>query len=90
MDMDKHTPGPWYTTGSSPDGIVYGANHTLIVPHQPTGFTAEEQWANAQLMAAAPELLAALKNLVASVESILPIPWAQVEAAIAKANVLND
>ena len=62
--MDKHTAGPWYITASSPYGIVYGADHTLIVPHYPIGYTTEQQWANARLTASAPELLEALKEVL--------------------------
>lgn len=62
-----HTPGPWYRTSSSPDGTVYSADHTLIVPLQPIGYTSKDQWANARLIAAAPELLAALRDVVAQI-----------------------
>jgi len=62
--MTKHTLGPWYITASSPYGIVYGADHTVIVPHYPIGYTTEQQWANARLTASAPELLEALKEVL--------------------------
>ena len=61
--MDKHTAGPWYITASGPYECdcctVYGADHTVIVPHYPIGYT-EEKWANGRLTASAPELLEAL------------------------------
>jgi hypothetical protein len=46
---------------------VYGADHTVIVPHYPIGYTTEQQWANARLTASAPELLEALETVVAEV-----------------------
>ena len=56
----KHTPGPWYWTASSSAGTVYAQeNHQLIVPHHPDGAD-ENTFANARLIASAPELLQAL------------------------------
>ena len=59
----------------------------------------QEDIANARLIASAPELLQALENLVASIENVDfsshagvydQIPWAQAEAAIAKAKGVTD
>jgi hypothetical protein len=60
----------------------------------------EEELANMHLAASAPELLEALENLVASIENVDfsrenpgvydQIPWAQAEAAIAKAKGVTD
>jgi len=59
----------------------------------------EEELANLHLAASAPELLQALENLVASIENVDfsshagvydQIPWAQAEAAIAKAKGVTD
>jgi|1_EtaG_2_1085319.scaffolds.fasta_scaffold217733_1 hypothetical protein len=69
MSDAKHTLGPWYITASDPEGIVYSADDTLIVPHQPIGYTTEVQWANARLIASAPALLEALEALQLDLEN---------------------
>lgn len=52
----KHTPGPWVESGE----FILGADHTTICQARD-----EDAWeANAQLIAAAPELLAALEGLM--------------------------
>ena len=60
----KHTPGPWTTTGPN----VRADNGALVATAQDHWndhkTPQEEKEANAQLIAAAPELLAALKNLL--------------------------
>ena len=59
----QHTPGPWHV-GMKPGPIVYGPNGeqvaSLVVPMLPE----EENRANAHLIAAAPELLAALRDVI--------------------------
>ena len=63
-----HTPGPWHVGGIRPDSqpIVYRADGFAIadatVYHTKHG--AEEARANAALIAAAPDLLAALRGAV--------------------------
>jgi len=59
--MTEHTPEPWYL-GGGPDGLVYGADNAVIVPHSAEGFTTDTQRASARLIAAAPEMLALLKR----------------------------
>ena len=61
----KYTPGPWHFTASDPEGLVYSEDADFpIVPHQPSGFTRPEQIHNARLIAAAPDMLEALKVLL--------------------------
>ncbi len=60
-----HTPGPWYVTGSGDTGTVYGGKMSRLIvpfgtPNEP------EDWANAKLIAAAPELLEGLKCLISA------------------------
>ena len=57
---DKHTPGPW-TRGYKDDQTIYsGAKRVASV------ICAERQWeANARLIAAAPDMLKALKTIEA-------------------------
>jgi len=61
----KHTPGPWRLA----EGSVVDQTNTVIPISgiaQPHGYVPEDDvsWANARLIAAAPELLEALKSLV--------------------------
>ena len=87
----KHTPGPWTTTGPN----IRADNDALVATVQdhwhdhktPQG----EKEANAQLMSAAPELLAACKEAVGQLECNCcsgcegTCSWAIVHNAIAKA-----
>ena len=89
--MSKHTPGPWF--------VDYMHNYDEIVGPKQEGIAQtgvwrtsekEEQHANARLIAASPEILAALTTLLIGCESAghdAGISWAkeQARAAIAKA-----
>ena len=95
---DKHTPGPW-NIGSSDLPVsgmsVHGGNrqHTTIarlVDSSLVGMPFDENYANARLMSAAPDMLEALKRL----EAVYRVShsaktradcWRQARAAIAKA-----
>lgn len=59
--MSQHTPGPWYATASAPEGSVFSHDHELIVPWSP--LQSDRKMANARLIAAAPEMLDALREL---------------------------
>ena len=73
----KHTPGPWkiektdesdvfkYAYIYDKRGLVVG---TVDMPTAPTEITAPEAKENAQLIAAAPDLLEALKDILADYE----------------------
>ena len=73
----EHTPGPWrayigrkQADGSKPksSGTVWTKENNILIAsslHSDDG----ERAANARLIAAAPDLVAALKNLVEAVES---------------------
>jgi len=69
--MSKHTPGPWRTTGlnvRSGDALV-----AVIVDHWADEKTPEpEKEANARLIAAAPDLLDALKTMVMAFHTYAP------------------
>lgn len=89
--MTKHTPGPWafdddrvitspHTHNDLDDDVceVYGGNDDI----------AEVRRANARLIAAAPELLEALKELMVAADRVSaePVTWlGKARAAIAKA-----
>ncbi len=71
MVESKHTPGPWSSYDMvRTSGLPFAPVHatTLIAKVYSTAFQDDEQAiANARLMAAAPDLLKALKALSASV-----------------------
>ena len=60
--MSKHTPGPWATDGG--DTVVAMGNQIVVTAPAPDGASREEMKANARLIAAAPELLEALKGML--------------------------
>ena len=97
--MAKHTPGPWKTV-SKPDYASYGGigieqnsgskDENVICeiwPIQTVPTEDAESQANSRLIAAAPDLLAALKWVAesASRDNDEFGMWAAVDAAIAKA-----
>lgn len=55
----SHTPGPWHVE----DGFVWRGNETIADPHCSKLLDSEEMEDNAILIAAAPDLLAALERL---------------------------
>lgn len=74
--MSKHTPGPWLIEAqNSHTGAIATVHNTTDVWVEiwsenwiVTGMGPEEQSANARLIAAAPELLAALQAVLAEIE----------------------
>jgi len=97
----KHTPGLW-RVGSSDDtrymgelpagsSYISGPNDDLVAELDSCGVPTVTQWANARLIAAAPELLAALEGLLPMVpghneDDTAGRPWlVAARAAIAKA-----
>lgn len=103
--MSKHTPGPWRveenttliwgdcnTDDHSTRGMGYPIAEARINPsgNWSTGPYADEGEANARLIAAAPDLLAAAKNLIdahgdGSRYNERPLAFASLISAIAKA-----
>jgi hypothetical protein len=66
MTKAKHTDGPWTVESSNEGGFVIEKDGYLVIasrgPHEKR---ANEMLANARLIAAAPELLAALEGFLA-------------------------
>jgi hypothetical protein len=62
MSTQKHTPGPWHV-GFKPGPIVYGLQGEQVANLFEPLIDAEENKANARLIACAPELLEALKEM---------------------------
>jgi len=110
MDNTKHTPGPWEYVPSTenhgayicgPWGSTVCDCYTMTVPGpfngwkaKPVPFHGEAMDANARLIAAAPDLLAALKDLLAYVEGVYgdheSSEGETARAAIAKAEGRKD
>lgn len=61
--MTCHSPGPWEQHERSPDGYVMSSDWMLVAYTRLTG-DPDTNEANARLIAAAPELLQALKCLL--------------------------
>jgi hypothetical protein len=84
----KHTPGPWsladrgdYNDLDAESRVVFGRGKRLAVVHHPGD---QESEANCNLIATAPELLAALKEIMATTEHD-HLAWYAARAAIARA-----
>jgi hypothetical protein len=85
MNDKKYTPGPWVLRE---DGFIVDCDDCIIAdPHCKPGPEIEEREANARLIAAAPELLQACKEIIEA-EEFMVASFAR--AAIAKAEKQND
>lgn len=92
MSESKYTPGPWETTQTL-RGVKSFKTMVSAFPGEGspipicTASPSDTGEANARLIAAAPELLEALKELIRNTRPIRPLSqhWAAAEAAIAKA-----
>lgn len=62
--MTNHTPGPWRVSKLGGEPMVYGPQGAQIVNMRDALVFADENEANARLIAAAPELLAVLQSFV--------------------------
>ena len=96
MSNEKHTPGPWHVNYTTFDNAIVrfhiaGETHGSVYPvcEHTLEITPDssEQLANAHLIAAAPELLEALKRAAAMMGRFPQCDeaWKQARAAIAKA-----
>ena len=84
----QHTPGPWWQ-GSTLDDSVFAAGGgdevcVAVCPERSVISDGAETYANARLIAAAPDLLEALKAVVA-VADRKTVEFERARAAIAKA-----
>lgn len=83
----KHTPGPWAV--ESDTDIVSDSGDFVASCHEPgSDVSTAREYANARLIAAAPDLLAALQAIMDdpdAVDHILHLDAVAADAAIAKA-----
>lgn len=77
----QHTPGPWMVRSYDSSSVGTKDYMTAII----YGENREEETANANLIAAAPDLLEALETLENDDNSIPSFAWDMVQSAIAKA-----
>ncbi len=83
--MNRHTPGPWIVEDRPPNMKIIFAGITPGQRLSPCLLMDGDQEANAYLIAAAPDLLAALQLVAAQLPTIDKIACEAVRAAIAKA-----
>jgi hypothetical protein len=76
--MSKHTPGPWIITGS----MISSDDDTTVCLLTSYRDMTPRQTANARLIAAAPELLRALQEIVDAADGK---GWEQLDAGFGKA-----
>lgn len=99
--MNKHTPGPWYVDTEYSIQIMKHMEHLVgttkytdytVADISEGGFTGEEELANARLIAAAPELLEALQELLAwdldSLPGEVSLGFSGIEKDIARAKAV--
>ena len=83
---ERHTPGPWHTTDDNRWSEVLAwkdaSNQHLVAACATDGADRRECQANARLIAAAPDLLAACKATLWAIENAEPLPYAALQEAI--------
>lgn len=88
--MSKHTPGPWaYTVDADGDNLMITAGkHTVVRGCGCCGSPFMDNPADAPLLAAAPDLLSVLKDVLSTWDSgSEAFPISDIRAVIAKAEV---
>jgi hypothetical protein len=84
--MSKHTPGPWHAGTDEDAHMIYDASCNVVGESWREFGEEEAEKANAILMAAAPDLLAALKELLAAAsDEAVGMASEMAQTAIAKA-----
>jgi len=88
MKTDAHTPGPWTVEPGVPDGGGIGIGPILegIGPHAIVTFNGGDSEANARVIALAPEMVEALRAMVAA--QSLPFDHAERRDALARARAI--
>jgi len=68
--MSKHTPGPWHVVNGTFDTMIADAGRKFVAEVTTTGMGYAVR-PNAELIAAAPDLLAALREITEQYERLL-------------------
>lgn len=82
--MSAHTPAPWTVSGNQIKSIDHGKWYTVAMANNPK-FTNEANANNARLIAAAPELLACLLDVLDADGDLDVMDFNRYRAAIARA-----
>ena len=94
MKIDtQHTPGPWTLDGAANTGdldIVAPTGRVAMVDCEFSVETEDVLTANARLIAAAPDLLACLLDVLAAEGDLNAMDFDRYRAAVAKAKILED
>lgn len=86
MNKHKHTPGPWAVRESSnPKNGTFWRDIVSTGGHFSPSYVGEAMEQDASLIAAAPELLAALRMVIAHDGRITGADWDTIRAAVDKA-----
>lgn len=83
----KHTPGPWIATGYKSTVVNDSQGNTLAI-HPSHDGSVETAQANARLIAAAPDLLAALVDVREAYQqmfSVMPVAWQTIDDIVTNA-----
>lgn len=91
----KHTPGPWLDESAGSDAMVRtcaNADRAMMIDCTRSGNTPTEDKSNARLIAAAPDLLAALERMTDAYDSLLrayekPHGWGFLESQLARETI---
>jgi hypothetical protein len=87
-----HTPGPWeiHHYGDN-EGDIHGSNGTLVCMMREGDTAPDQDWsADARLIAAAPELLAALKRMREVFEQLSEGDWRRLDATYVDQLIESD
>jgi hypothetical protein len=86
--MSGHTPGPWTWTPNGSDVVIVDATGGLVAVVRPDDRHSDRSFADIRLIAAAPELLEVLRDVLAVYDGPQPVTVGLLErmrAAVARA-----
>lgn len=90
---NKHTPGPWQVTSLNLNTIITNPNESgrICTMNERSSYNDEERQANAKLIAAAPQLLEALKLVKTVLDKFtLILEWSNDDPVIIAKQSVNE